>query len=95
MRASSSQSPNLTGFGRREQLAAALLALIGCARGASGGHGASTSTAAPDMASRFAELERKYEARLGVCVLATGPTAVIAYDALVADAAKCVAQALA
>jgi len=33
------------------------------------------------MASRFADLERKYEARLGVCVLATGPTTVIAYRA--------------
>jgi beta-lactamase class A len=73
----------VTGFGRRELLAAAMLVpLIGCARGASSGHAASTTApAAPDMASRFAELERKYEARLGVCVLATGPTAVIAYRA--------------
>jgi hypothetical protein len=54
--------PRVTGFGRRELLAAAMLVpLIGC--GASGGHaGSTTAAAAPDMASHFAELERKYEA---------------------------------
>ncbi|SOJ55775.1 Beta-lactamase [Mycobacterium simulans] len=68
-----------TGFGRRELLAAALLVpLAGCARRASGDRPATTTVAArPDIAERFTELERKYEARLGVFV----PGAPIAYRA--------------
>ena len=63
----------VTGFGRRVLLAATMLFPL-IAR-------APAATAGPDVAGRLAELERKYEARLGACVLATGPTAVIAYRA--------------
>jgi beta-lactamase class A len=63
----------VTGFGRRVLLAATMLVPL-MAR-------APAATAGPDLAGRLAELERKYEARLGVCVLAIGPTAVIAYRA--------------
>jgi Beta-lactamase enzyme family len=57
------------------------------ARTAGGDHAGSAdgscpaATAGPYLAGRLAGLERKYEARLGVCVLAIGPTAVIAYRA--------------
>src|SRR4051794_37023518 len=69
-------------FGRRELLlAAALLApLAGCAGRTSGDRPAST-TMRPDLASRFAELERTYGARLGVFVPATDAFAEIAYRA--------------
>ncbi|GAB7144916.1 class A beta-lactamase [Mycobacterium riyadhense] len=68
-----------TGFGRRELMAAALLIpLAGCARRASGDPPAvTTALARPDIAARFSELERNYEARLGVYV----PAAQIAYRA--------------
>src|SRR5271166_6016286 len=72
------------GFGRRELLlAAAMLApLAACAHGASDAHPAVITTAArPDLAKRFAELEQKYQARLGVYVPATGSTAEVAYRA--------------
>ncbi len=85
MRAS---SPDPAGFGRRELLlaVATLVPLVGCASKATsptspkGGHAASTTAAAgPDIAARFAELERQYQARLGVCVLAGDATVTIAY----------------
>lgn len=72
------------GFGRRELLlAAAMLApLAACAHGASDAHPAVMTTAVrPDLAKRFAELEQKYQARLGVYVPATGSTAEVAYRA--------------
>jgi beta-lactamase class A len=81
MRAS---SPHSTAFGRRELLLAVAMLVppIGCARGATNGHAASTTAVAgPDLASRFAELEQKYEARLGVYVLGTDAAATIAYRA--------------
>jgi beta-lactamase class A len=68
---------------RRGLLATAtLVPLIGCARGVTGSHATSTTgVAGADVAHRFAELERKYHARLGVCVLADGESAKIAYRA--------------
>ncbi|VAZ61042.1 Beta-lactamase [Mycobacterium kansasii] len=61
---------------------AASVPLAGCARGGSGEHPTSTAAApAPDVQSRFAELEHKYAARLGVYVPASGATAAIAYRA--------------
>jgi beta-lactamase class A len=70
-----------TGFGRRELLVAAvLIPLAGCARQVNGDRPGSTTTVAPpDLTGRFADLERKYDARLGVYVPATGTTAAIAY----------------
>jgi beta-lactamase class A len=71
-------------FGRRELLlAAAILApLAACAHGSSDAHPAVLTTAArPDLAKRFAELEQKYQARLGVYVPATGSTAEVSYRA--------------
>lgn len=73
-----------TGFGRRHFLAAAaLLPLAACAHRPNGDHAAAATAApsTPDMSSRFDQLERRYEARLGVYVPATGPSAAIAYRA--------------
>lgn len=72
------------GFGRRELLVAMamLVSVTGCARHASGARPASTTLpAGADLADRFAELERRYDARLGVYVPATGTTAAIEYRA--------------
>ncbi|CAM4441121.1 Beta-lactamase precursor [Mycobacterium basiliense] len=80
MGASSSQSPTVT---RRELLAAvALVPLVGCAR-RSGGDRRAPVAAKPttDFRSRFAELERQHEARLGVFVPATSTTTEIAHRA--------------
>jgi beta-lactamase class A len=73
-----------TGFGRRDLLLAiaTLVPIAGCARQTSISRPASTPVVArPDIAKRFAELEQKYEARLGVYVPATGTTAEITYRA--------------
>src|SRR5260370_19828164 len=73
-----------TGFGRRELLLAiaTLVPVAGCARQTSISRPASTpAVARPDIAKRFAELEQKYQARLGVYVPASGTTAEIAYRA--------------
>ena len=75
------------GFGRRKLLlvAAMLAPLAACAHAATGAHSAVPTTEAnparPDLAKRFAELEQKYQARLGVYVPATGSTAEVAYRA--------------
>jgi beta-lactamase class A len=72
------------GFGRRELLLAAvtLAPLTACAHAATEAHPAvMTTSARPDLAKRFAELEQKYQARLGVYVPATGSTAEVAYRA--------------
>ncbi|GAB3959642.1 class A beta-lactamase BlaC [Actinoallomurus acanthiterrae] len=74
---------------RRALLAAAvLLPLAGCGTGhrsASGSSpvpgGRSSGAAGPPDASRFAALERKHKARLGVFALATGTGATVAYRA--------------
>lgn len=56
--------------------------LAGCARSGGGAHPASTTAApAADLQNRFAELEHRYAARLGVYMPATGTTAAIAYRA--------------
>ncbi|MDT5350301.1 MAG: beta-lactamase class, partial [Mycobacterium sp.] len=56
--------------------------LAGCGRSASGGRAAATTAEpAPDLTGRFEQLERKYEARLGVYVPADRATAEIAYRA--------------
>ncbi|OSC39538.1 class A beta-lactamase [Mycobacterium decipiens] len=73
-----------TGFGRRELLVAMamLVPVAGCAHRASGDHPApATLPQRADLADRFAELERSYQARLGVYVPATDTTAAIAYRA--------------
>src|SRR5258708_28964367 len=75
-----------TGVGRRELLLAIamLVPIAGCARQASISRPASTpAVARPDIAKRFAELEQKYQARLGVYVPASGTTPAIAYHAAV------------
>lgn len=74
----------MSGLGRRELLlaVATLVPLTACAHGQTGGHAASTTPAAEtDLNTRFAELERKYEARLGVYVPSIGSAAEIAYRA--------------
>ncbi|MBX9641348.1 MAG: class A beta-lactamase [Mycobacteriaceae bacterium] len=71
------------GFGRRGLLlaAATLVSLTACGRGSSDTR-ATTVPAHSDLAQRFAELEQKYQARLGVYVLAaTGTSAEISYRA--------------
>jgi beta-lactamase class A len=79
--------PSGGGFGRRELLLAlptlAMLApLTACANRASDAQSAATTTVArPDLTKRFAELEQKYQARLGVYVPATGLSAEVAYRA--------------
>ncbi|BBX96759.1 class A beta-lactamase [Mycobacterium lacus] len=73
-----------TGFGRRELLLAVttLAPLAACARHPNTARPAAPPTRArQDLAARFAELEQKHQARLGVYVPATGPTAEIAYRA--------------
>src|SRR5258707_3754448 len=73
-----------TGFGRRELLLAiaTLVPVAGWARQTSISRPASTpAVARPDIAKRFAELEQKNQARLGVFVPATGTAAEIAYRA--------------
>ncbi len=87
-------SPQPIGLRRRELLlaGAALVPLMGCTSNqkrptsSTSGHAASAATstrvaAAPDVAGRFAELERQYQARLGVWVRAGDSTATIAYRA--------------
>jgi beta-lactamase class A len=89
-------SPHSTGFGRRELLLAVttLGPIVGCApsptswtsptslTSPAGGRAASTTAAAgPDIAGRFAELERQYQARLGVYVQDVKATDTIAYRA--------------
>ncbi|RFZ63571.1 Beta-lactamase precursor [Mycobacterium marinum] len=65
----------------RRQLLAAMAALVplsACAKAASDQHMASTmAVPSPDLESRFAELEQKYEARLGVYVPGTDATAAV------------------
>src|ERR1700677_2684110 len=79
--------PPSGGFGRRGLLLAlptlAMLApLTACAGRASDAHSAATTTVArPDLTKRFAELEQKYQARLGVYVPATGSSAEVVYRA--------------
>ncbi len=77
-------SGRVNGFSRRQLLlaAAVLLPLAGCARHDAGDRSASTtSTPAPNVAGRFAQLEHKYDARLGVYARATGSGATIAHRA--------------
>jgi beta-lactamase class A len=72
------------GFGRRELLLATamLVPMAGCARQTSASRPASTpAVARQDIVERFAELEQKYQARLGVYVPATGAMAEIAHRA--------------
>lgn len=63
----------------------ALVPLAACARQATGNSGPPTSPSrppTPDLSGRFADLERRYEGRVGVYVLpAAGTTGVIAYRA--------------
>lgn len=61
--------------------AAALLPVAGCAAGKGGTSATTTSTAVPELSHRFAEIERRYEGRVGVYVPASGATAAIAYRA--------------
>lgn len=72
-------------IGRREFLgAAALLPLAACAHGAPRAQpttSRTTSSPAPDLTSRFTEIERRYQGRLGVYVPASGATPAIAYRA--------------
>jgi beta-lactamase class A len=78
-------------FSRRHFLgAAALLPVAGCAAGKDGKGGkdgtggtaaTTTSTPVPELSHRFAEIERRYEGRVGVYVPATVATATIAYRA--------------
>ncbi|GAB3000654.1 beta-lactamase [Mycobacterium bourgelatii] len=70
---------------RRQVLLAMLVPLVGCSSQAATGRPqsstTSTSRAAQDLSARFAELERRYESRLGVHVLADGDAAPISYRA--------------
>lgn len=69
-------------FRRRELLtAAAVLPLAACANGAGGTQPTATSSPVPDLSDRFAEIERRYQGRVGVYVPASGTTAAIAYRA--------------
>jgi beta-lactamase class A len=71
------------GFHRRSLLLAVAmgLSLAGCARRAGGDRSPTTSTTGPAISARFAVLERKYHARLGVYALAIGTGTTIAYRA--------------
>ncbi|QUR67906.1 class A beta-lactamase [Mycobacterium spongiae] len=77
------RTPGLNGFGRRELLAASLVvSLAACTRPArSDAPVSTTALARPKLADRFADLEREFEARLGVDVVAADATATIAYRA--------------
>ncbi|MFV8315134.1 class A beta-lactamase [Mycobacterium sp. 23] len=67
---------------RRELLtAAAVLPLAACANGARRTQPTATSSPAPDLSNRFAEIERRYRGRVGVYVPASGTAAAIAYRA--------------
>lgn len=69
-------------FRRRELLtAAAVLPLAACANGARRTQPTATSSPAPDLSNRFAEIERRYRGRVGVYVPASGTAAAIAYRA--------------
>jgi len=62
--------------------AAAVLPLAACAnRGPRRAQPTATSSPAPDLSNRFAEIERRYRGRVGVYVPASGTTAAIAYRA--------------
>ncbi|MGH3671470.1 MAG: hypothetical protein ACRDSH_12665, partial [Pseudonocardiaceae bacterium] len=73
-----------TGLTRRSLLGAAtLLPLAGCVTGNRPPTGASSPRSSPatttSMNDHFAQLERKYDARLGVYGLATGTGATVTY----------------
>lgn len=74
------------GLARRQLLLTMLLPVVGCGRPAAANrpHPAPTTSspsAPPNLSSRFEELERRYESRLGVYVPASGDAAPIAYRA--------------
>ncbi|WP_396890755.1 class A beta-lactamase [Mycobacterium sp. Z3061] len=69
-------------FRRRELLTtAAVLPLAACANGPRRAQPTATSSPAPDLSNRFAEIERRYRGRVGVYVPVSGTTAAIAYRA--------------
>lgn len=76
------RSWHVTPISRRQFLgAAAVLPVAACATSTSDKAATPTSTSVPDLSNRFADIERRYEGRVGVYVPASGATPAVAYRA--------------